>query len=199
MLIYDCEIEKAIAGRGEKLQGIDYCQGWRDFEGMGITCIGAYDYEEDRYRMFLKDNFSAFGELLERHEVIVGFNSIGFDNRLCFANGLIVPQEKSYDLLVEIWKAAGLGDHFAGPDYTGYGLDAMCEANFGLKKSGDGALAPVQWQRREFGTVIDYCLNDVRLTKRLLDKVLENSQLMSPKETGRVLTLAHPTVAGGAV
>ena len=148
MLIYDCEIIKAIQGKNEELrQGIEYCQGWRDFENMGISCIGAYDYEEDRYRVFCADNFADFQSLVDGHDVIVGFNSIGFDNKLCAANAILVPDEKSYDILVEVWLAAGLGPLFEYPSHIGFGLDAICQANFGQKKTGHGAVAPVQWQQ----------------------------------------------------
>lgn len=58
MLVYDCEIEKAILGKREsRIDGIEYYAGWDDFKHMGISVIGAYDYKTDRYRVFCKDNF----------------------------------------------------------------------------------------------------------------------------------------------
>lgn len=192
MLIYDCEIKKAILGKTETaIEGIEYCGGWRDFEGMGISCIGAYDYSAARYRVFCEDNLAEFQALVDDHDIIVGFNSLGFDNPLCAANGLKVPDEKSYDILVQVWLGAGLGPKFAFPTHIGYGLDAICECNFGVKKSGNGALAPVLWQRGEIGAVIDYCLNDVRITKRLLDHIIEAGVIVSPKD-GAALNIEKP-------
>ena len=44
ILIYDCEIAKAIQGRNEtRLEGVEYCDGWEDFGNMGISCICAFD------------------------------------------------------------------------------------------------------------------------------------------------------------
>mgnify|MGYP001588336156 CR=1 FL=1 len=38
MIIIDVEIEKGILGRGEiPIAGIEYCNGWRDFDNMGVS------------------------------------------------------------------------------------------------------------------------------------------------------------------
>jgi hypothetical protein len=192
-LIYDIEIKKGILGKGEEaLAGYEYCAGWHDHANMGISCIGAYDYAEDRYRVFCEDNMHEFSEALDKADKIVGFNSVAFDNAViaaCWAPVCKLPvgwQAKSYDLLVEIWRAAGLSPAFNYKTHGGYGLDAVCERNFGTKKTGDGAKAPIFWQRGMIGNVIDYCLNDVRLTKQLLDKVQSNAPITCPK-TGKAL------------
>lgn len=195
MIIYDCEIVKAIPPKEDsaRLEGIEYAGGWWDFSNFGISVIGTYDYQEDRYRVFCADNFPEFQKLVESADVIISFNGLAFDNRLCEANGLRVPDEKSYDLLVEVWAAAGLGPKYEYPSHAGFGLDACVKANFlNEAKSGHGALAPVQWQRGEIGAVIDYCLQDVRLTKMLVDKVIREGGFNNPKEPG-VLKMRNPS------
>jgi len=194
MIIFDCEIIKGIAKCDEeKIDGIEYCDGWRDFEGMGISVICAYDYAEERHRVFCKDNFDAFQELVNATDIVIGFNSLAFDNPLCAANGIDIPEAKSYDLLVEIWDAAGLSREFQHPSHIGYCLDACAKATFGIQKSGNGAMAPVCWQRGQIGEVIDYCLNDIRLTKALVDVAIEEGGFVNPKnysmlhiDTGRL-------------
>lgn len=124
--------------------------------------------------------------------MLVGFNSIPFDNAVIAATlGVGFEEEKCYDLLRETWAAAGLGPVFQRGTHGGYGLDAICEKNFGTKKSGNGALAPVLWQRGNVGEVIDYCLNDIRLTKQLFDAALAGSAIKCPKSDA-VLTLRSP-------
>ena len=184
MIIYDCEIIKAIGKKGEeRTEGIEYCDGWRDFEGMGISVICTYDYTTDRYGAFCEDNFDDFRELVQKSNgPIVGFNSLSFDNKLCAANSIDVSKSKSYDILVEIWKSVGLGSEFKFTTHVGFGLDAVVEANFGLGKTGHGANAPIQWQREEYGRVIRYCLDDVWLTKKVLDKIIRFGGLKSPKD-----------------
>ncbi|OGR25903.1 MAG: hypothetical protein A2139_14165 [Desulfobacca sp. RBG_16_60_12] len=188
MLIYDCEIEKAILGRGEvPIEGIEYCKGWSDFKGMGISCICAYNYNDDRYRVFCRDNFDEFQALVNAHDIIVGFNSLAFDNLLCAAHGLTIPPDKSYDILVEVWRAAGLGPKFEYPSHAGFGLDAICKANFELNKTGHGSHAPVLWQQGKIGQVIDYCLQDVRLTHRLLDWIDLGCPIRDPRNREKTL------------
>ena len=198
-LIYDIEIVNAIPERnGEPEADIKYCAGWHDHAGMGISVLGAYDYAEDRYRVFCQDNLHEFAAAMEKAEVIVGFNNAAFDNaviRAAWAPLVILPENweaKTYDLLRETWIAAGLAPAFNFKTHGGYGLDAICKKNFGTKKSGNGALAPKMWQRGLIGGVFDYCLNDVRLTKQLFDKVLADGKIISPKD-GAVLEIRKPT------
>ena len=186
-IIFDCEIERGVRPKKQQPQlGIEYSNGWQDFRGMGISVIGAYDYVENIYRVFCKDNFDEFKKLIHTRKWVVGFNSRGFDEPLVRVHGCAVPEAKSYDILVEVWRAAGLPLEFTPHLHRGYGLGPLCTANFDVAKSGDGALAPVLWQQGKIGTVIDYCLHDVWLTKRLMDRVLTEGVLSSPKGLGRL-------------
>ena len=191
-LVYDIEIVKAIPSRNEDpLVGIEYCAGWHDHANMGISVIGAYDYKTDRYRTFMRDNLPEFIALCGERFPLVSFNGLSFDDMVIGATICQMPESPRYDLLVEIWKAAGLGPKFSYPTHAGFGLDACCDANFGARKTGNGALAPVLWQQGKYGEVVDYCLNDIALTKQLFDKVLADGVIKSPK-TGDALTLAVP-------
>jgi len=201
MLIYDVEISSAILGRGERKQeGIKYCQGWKDFVGMGVSTVCCYDYIEDRYRVFCEDNMEEFIKLVKSHDMIVGFNNISFDNNVLAyvlsspdTNPVLMKDymdNKSYDILVEIWVAAGLSREFHYPSHIGYSLDAMVKANnLATGKTGNGALAPVWYQEGQYGRLIDYCLADVWLTKKLLDKIILDGKLVSPKK-GKASTLS---------
>lgn len=193
MIIYDCEIIKGIVKKDEPmLVDIEYCDGWRDFKNMGISVISAYDYEEDRYRLFAADNFNEFQAFVDNTDIVIGFNSLAFDNPLCRANGLNVSDEKSWDLLAEIWAGVGLSRTFEYPSHLGFGLDACAEVNFGFKKSGSGSKAPVDWQRGKIGKVIDYCLNDVRLTKALVDIVIAHGFILDPRDGKQFIEVGAP-------
>jgi hypothetical protein len=196
-LIYDCEIKRAIPNRdGVILRGIEYCQGWDDFKGMGISVIGAYDYEEEAYRVFCEDNMDEFHMIVDHHTIsggfIAGYNNRKFDDRLVAAHGMPINPAASYDLLAEIWKAAGLGPEFVRETHMGFSLDDMIRANFPeYGKTGDGRMAPVLWQQGKVGKVIDYCLSDVWLTKMLLDRVINGNPLINPKD-GELLYVKSP-------
>lgn len=179
-LIYDIEIEKAILGRNETpINGIKYCAGWDDQENMGISVLCAFDYQTKTFRVFTESNKDQFAELCQ-NRVVVGFNSRKFDDQvLKKVWGIDTPE--SIDILVGIWGAVGLGPDFNFKTHGGYGIDDCCSVNFGIKKTGHGALAPVDWQRGKIGDVIDYCINDVYMTKRLFDMIRTIGGIRNPK------------------
>ena len=191
-VIFDIEIEKCIPSRQRRLAGLKYCEGWRDFEGMGISCLCAYDYYEDRYRVFTDSNHNEFEALWQKRDLFVGFNSIPFDSELLEACWeLKIPHTEQYDILREMWKGANMSTTFSPRTHGGFSLDATAEKNLDEKKSGSGANAPIHWQKGKVGNVVDYCLKDVWLTKRLFDRVLKTGALLSPK-TDQPLSMRKP-------
>ncbi len=191
-VIYDCEIKKAILGKGETpIPDIAYCDGWRDFANMGISCIGVYDYGKDRYSIHDEANMHEFVDLVGEAELLVGFNSNSFDDLLLDANNINVYHRPRYDILSAIWVSEGLwASYKAGGSHDGYGLSDLCLANFGEEKTGDGgALAPVDYQMGRHAKLHNYCLRDVWLTKLLFDRIAATGFLVNPKENGGHITI----------
>lgn len=194
-LIYDCEIINCIPV-GEIDTNLKYCEGWHDFDNMGISVIGTWRNFHTlnplgKYEAFVNENdlmgislthlsqFEKFNQLAEKADLIIGFNSVSFDDRLCRANGIEI--ETDFDLLVEVRKATGQGDgtYQYGITRKGYALKDIARANLPYNKSASGELAPVLWQRGQKQEVIDYCLRDIRITKELYFKFI-NNQLIDP-------------------
>lgn len=175
MLIIDIEIKKAIPDRrGLQQAGIEYCQGWTDYTGMGIACICTYDLDSNRSRVFLEKDLARFVEYAKEHSnECGGFNTRRFDLRLLKAHGVDIDNEAHYDALERIWLQCGLNpDRFAPATHGGWGLDAVMQATFGIGKSGSGAEAPIWWQSGQRGRVVDYCLHDVWLEAMLIRHML---------------------------
>lgn len=192
-LVYDIEIIKGIPSKKEQpVKDCQYCGGWDDHANMGVSVVGVFDMKSERARVFCEDNIGEFFKLCECRALLIGFNNIGFDNKVLNATWPDVykmPEEENryYDVLREIWIAAGLSLIFKPWTHGGFGLDAMCAANGIGSKSGHGALAPIQWQQGKIGSVIDYCLNDVEITRRLFEASQEGP-VISAKD-GRLLSL----------
>ena len=181
MIIYDIEIENAIRGKNEMPEpNIKYCAGWHDYANMGIACIGVHDLRVGRARIFLKDNFEEFKNLVRETDCIVGFNNHRFDNRILLANDLMLPVGKSYDILEEIWRSLGLPMTYRWETHGGLGLNEFAHANFKIRKTGHGSTAPIDWQNGDRGKVIDYCLADVEMTRRLLQRIIDCGSLRHP-------------------
>jgi len=193
MLIYDIEIRNAIPDRGGvTAPDVQYCEGWGDHKGMGIAVVGCYDYASDRYRIFCEDNLDHLQLLIKQHDMIVGFNNRCFDDRVLAAAGVFIPEGKSYDILDEIWRSLRLPLQFDPRVHGGYSLRALCQVNFRTSKTGDGKSAPALWQRGQIGTVVDYCLADVALTKKLLDRIIRTGQLVNPKPAPECISIRRP-------
>jgi DEAD/DEAH box helicase domain-containing protein len=194
MIIYDIETKKAILGRNEtKRPGIEYAEGWHDYAGMGIACIGVYDYERESSRVFLSDNLDEFAQLLRETNCFVGFNNNRFDNKLLMARGVPMPAGRSYDILEEIWRGAGLAPEFDYKTHSGLSLGAVVKANFNRGKTDDGALAPIYWQQGKTGRVIDYCLADVALTRLLLERIIRRGWILDPRNPGAKIPVRPPS------
>lgn len=194
-IVYDIEIIRGIPGKGEDpIEGIEYCAGWHDHANMGISVIGVYDFVEDRYRTFCTDNLDEFFKLCAMRTHLISFNGIGFDNKVLDRHISNEPSElcmaglgSHYDLLREMWICCGYNpDKFYWRTHGGFGLDASCSANDLGGKTGNGALAPVHWQQGKIGSVIDYCLQDVKLTRDLF-LLSQRGPIKNPK--GGVLNL----------
>lgn len=194
-LVYDIEIKKAILGKNESsITGVEYAErGWDD-ETLGISVLCAYSYPQDRYFIFADDNLKGFHALIAEHEIIVGFNINSFDDKHLKLAGFDELAEKThYDILAEMWVAAGLGPKFVYPTHIGFGLDATLSINLpGFKKSGNGAHAPILYQKKRFGELHGYCLDDVQLEKKLFDIILRDGQLKDPRNPRSILKLNTP-------
>jgi hypothetical protein len=164
-LFYDCEIVNCIPDPYRNNQpDLSYCDGWHDFEGMGISVIGTY--WKGKYRAFFFHQLQEFQEIVNQADEVIGFNSISFDDRLMAANGVDITT--TYDLLYEVRKASDQpGRYVRGLTRRGYSLQNLAVANLGVGKTGSGEFAPKLWQRGERQKVVDYCLNDVRLLVKL--------------------------------
>lgn len=192
MIIIDVEIKKAIPDRREApIDGIEYCAGWRDFANMGISCVCTYDIVSHLSRVFTvgsrANNLADLVTYLDGKPT-AGFNTKRFDLPLLEANQVICRNpEQHYDILEQIWLSLGLNpDKFVPSTHGGWGLDAVCGATLGIRKTGHGAAAPMWWQQGQHGRVIDYCLNDVWMEGQLLLHILMGGLVTNGKQSIRV-------------
>ena len=182
-LIYDIEIIKAIPTKEPRIEGIEYCQNWVDYIGMGIAVIG---FKGNNHPCRWVDNVDDFKHILLFYEdyQLIGFNSRSFDDKLLAAHGL-EGTATHYDLLEQIRIAAGFKAHFQSvPRGYSYKLDALAKAN-GMAKTENGAMAPVLWQQGERDRVREYCKVDVEITAAILDLGLAG-ELIDPNTSNKL-------------
>lgn len=166
VLLYDLEIARCIPSiKEDRKPAYEYCLGWDDHAGMGISVLVAYDFPTDSVHVYCEDNVWDFAALAQRRKHIVGFNSLAFDDRVVAAYGLTV--KTTWDLRMELLKRVN-GDT---KRHAGRRLADWLQANNLPPKTESGARAPELWQDRQYGRVIDYCVQDVMLTKRLVERL----------------------------
>lgn len=133
---------------------------------MSVACI--YDYETDRYSSFTQETIKDLWPIIEKADLLIGYNSDHFDIPLLnkYYSGDL-SKIKSLDLLKEIKNSLG----------RRLKLDTIAEATLGKNKSGHGLEAITWWRNGEKQKVIDYCIDDVKITKEIYEYALKNGIL----------------------
>ncbi|WP_013325665.1 hypothetical protein [Gloeothece verrucosa] len=150
---------------GQRIQ-LSYCSGWGDFPHLEISLIGCWSSWDNSIRLYPERAFSQFQKVINSSELIVGFNSLRFDDNLCYANGIEI--KTNYDLLTEVWAAAGMPREYTwGVTRKGYNLKNLVAANTNIKLLEKKELAPIFWQRGQQWAVADYLVNEILALKQI--------------------------------
>lgn len=158
----------------------------------GISSLALYDTTDGKYTVYfprLRDlDYTASGEPLvvnydwlqfgidhiNRADVIVTWNGIGFDVPVLENVSGFAITPKHYDLLAEAWSNG------ARKFGKGWGLGPTAERTIGSAKSGTGEHAPKLFKEGRWGELISYNISDVTLTRDLANFVRENRYLIAP-------------------
>lgn len=139
-----------------------------DFSNLEITVVCAHDSSTGELSSYLVDELPKLWQLLERADVIVGYNSDHFDipilNRYYTGD---LSRIKSLDLMKEVKNVLG----------RRLKLDNLAEATLGRGKSGHGLKAQEWWDAGEVEKVRQYCMDDVALTNELYEYAKKNGHL----------------------
>jgi DEAD/DEAH box helicase domain-containing protein len=148
-----------------------------ELDKLEVTVVGVYDSETDSYSCFTRDELSQLWPILEKTDVLVGYNSDHFDIPIL---NRYYPGElghiKSIDLLKEIKNSVG----------RRFKLDNIAQSTLGYGKSGDGMQAFDWWRNGDYEKVKKYCLDDVKITKEIYDYALKNHTLKYTDFGGQV-------------
>lgn len=133
---------------------------------MSVCCI--YDYETDKYSSYTQETINELWPILEKADLIIGYNSDHFDIPILnkYYSGDLT-KIKSLDLLKEVKNSLG----------RRIKLDTIAEATLGRNKTGHGLEAIVWWRNGDKQKVIDYCTEDVRITKDVYEYAMKNKSL----------------------
>jgi DNA polymerase elongation subunit (family B) len=134
-----------------------------DTNELRASVIGAYFSWTNEYVAFLEQDATYFCDLLKEADLIVGWNHISFDlpvlQKYASYNLLTLP---SYDIMVELAQVIG----------SRLKLDNVAKANLGEQKTDTYQQFKHYYKDEQWDKLIDYCMNDVRLTDDIFRKAL---------------------------
>ena len=134
----------------------------KDLE-ISVVCI--HDSETNDVSHFFVEDLNKLWPILETADSLVGYNSDHFDIPLL---DKYYPENlnkiKSVDLMAEIKNIIG----------RRIKLDDIVSATLGESKSAHGLQAIIWWRNGEKDKVVEYCKQDVKVTRNLYDFIKEN-------------------------
>jgi DEAD/DEAH box helicase domain-containing protein len=142
--------------------------GSREPASLELAMICIHDSADNSYKSFLKEELKNLWPILERADMLIGFNSEHFDIPILakYYSGNL-SRVKSIDLLKEVRESLG----------RRLKLQTLAEATLGQGKIGAGIDSLRWWKNGEIEKVRKYCIEDVRLTKELYDYARKNGFL----------------------
>jgi DEAD/DEAH box helicase domain-containing protein len=132
--------------------------GWGNAARMGISCVVVYDSKTDRFEEYLGDAIPRLVEHLKTFDLVVGFNISRFDYAVLRGNNAFnFHSLPTLDMLTEVHKRLGYR----------LSLDHLGENTLGVRKSADGLMALAWWKEGKIREIVDYCRQDVLVTRDL--------------------------------
>lgn len=142
--------------------------GSTDAKDLDLSVVCIYDYETDKYSHYFEEDLKKLWPILEKADLLIGFNSDHFDIPLLnkYYSGDLT-KIRSLDLLKEVKNSLG----------RRIKLDTLAGATLGKNKTGNGLEAITWWRNGEKDKVVKYCIEDVKITKEIYEYALKNNSL----------------------
>jgi DEAD/DEAH box helicase domain-containing protein len=168
--VFDVETQRSAADVG----------GWHRADRMGISVAVLYDSVSDSFKTYFERDIPELIRDLQTFELVVGFNNKRFDNRVLSAYSVFnLASLPTLDIMEVI--ANRLGYRLS--------LDRLAEHTLGVKKTANGLMA-LQWYKEgRFDEIINYCRQDVKITRDLFLFGLRNRYLLFQNKSGSIVRL----------
>ena len=149
--------------------------GSSDPADLEISVVCVHDSQTGQVEAYLNEELSKLWPVILEADGLIGWNSAHFDLPILARRypGSF-DSKRSVDLMREMQRVIG----------RRIKLDHVAQATLGKGKSADGLQALVWWRNGEKQKVIDYCKQDVLVTRELFDYALKNGELKYPTNGG---------------
>jgi len=143
-LVFDVETKKLI----------DEVGGWDNVAKLGISVACAYDSKTDEWLSFTENELSQLIDLMYER-LVIGYNIRGFDLPVLVPYGLETKGLDVFDIMYDL-------QALTRKPYLK--LQAVASGTLGVGKSADGLMAVEWYKRGEIDKIIEYCMQDVKVT-----------------------------------
>ncbi len=154
--------------------------GWHRADLMGVSCAVVYDSKKDIYIEYLENRIPQLIKDMQGFDLVVGFNIKRFDYRVL--NGYSdfdFRKLPTLDMLEEIHNRLGYR----------LSLDHLAKVTLGSKKTADGLQALRWWKEGKIKKIIDYCKDDVLITKDLFLYGKKNGYLLFNNKANKTVRI----------
>ena len=168
VVVFDLETQRSAAEVG----------GWNKAHMMGMSIGVVWDSHERKCTTYFEENVDGLIEHLQKADLVVGFNIIGFDYTVLRGYSKFdFKGLNTLDILREIH----------GRLRYRVSLDSVGKATLDAAKSADGLMALKWFKEGRLDLIEAYCRKDVELTRDLFYYALEHSYLLfDRKSEGRM-------------
>jgi DEAD/DEAH box helicase domain-containing protein len=142
----------------ETQRTFDEVGGRQNIRALGLAVAVTYSTATGAFCHYTEENVADLLAEIKAADLVVGFNLLGFDYEVLRAYEPLNPS-RTVDMLDQIYRRLGFR----------VSLDNLAKTTLGVSKSGDG-LQAVRWYREgRIQEILDYCQQDVEITRRLYE------------------------------
>ena len=135
---------------------VDAVGGWQTFKALEVSVACAYDSRTDEFLTYRENELAKLAELCNER-LVIGYNVIGFDLPVLEKYGVKPVSELDvFDIMIDFHNVSG---------WKFVKLEKIATATLGVGKSADGLMAVEWWKTGEVDKIIEYCLQDVKVTR----------------------------------
>jgi DEAD/DEAH box helicase domain-containing protein len=144
----------------ETQRSFDEVGGRHNIKRMGLSVAVTYSTATTEYHHYTEENVNDLIEELKAADLVVGFNVLNFDYEVLKAyTNYPLKRLPTVDMLAAIHRTLGFR----------LSLDSLASATLGLGKSADGLQAIRWWRQGRVKELMEYCTNDVDVTRQLYE------------------------------
>ena len=162
----------------------DEVGGWGNVMDMGMSVGVVHDSADGAFHVYLEHQVPALIAHLRQAGLIVGFNHVEFDLRVLA--GHLPTQEARHQLYLELRALPHFDILLELKKLLGHRLrlDSLARPTLQVGKSADGLQALEWYKQGRIDLIIEYCKQDVEVTRRLFEYALEHGELLYDSRSG---------------